>query len=51
MGQIDEGKIACIAMPQKFQSERLYINTILKLGVLFPCTEPIRQTRRGTQKG
>ena len=29
MDQIDAGKIVCIAMPQKFQSERLYINTIL----------------------
>ena len=35
MDQIDEGKIVCIAMPQKFQSERLYINTILKLSYYF----------------
>ncbi len=33
--QIDHGKIVCIAMPQKFQSERLYINTILKLSYYF----------------
>ena len=33
--QIDAGKIVCIAMPQKFQSERLYINTILKLSYYF----------------
>ena len=33
--QIDCGKIVCIAMPQKFQSERLYINTILKLSYYF----------------
>ena len=33
--QIDVGKIVCIAMPQKFQSERLYINTILKLSYYF----------------
>lgn len=33
--QIDRGKIVCIAMPQKFQSERLYINTILKLSYYF----------------
>lgn len=32
---IDAGKIVCIAMPQKFQSERLYINTILKLSYYF----------------
>jgi len=33
--QIDHGKIVCIAMPQKFQTERLYINTILKLSYYF----------------
>ena len=32
---IDRGKIVCIAMPQKFQSERLYINTMLKLSYYF----------------
>jgi hypothetical protein len=35
MDQIDAGKIVCIATPQKFQSERLYINTILKLSYYF----------------
>jgi hypothetical protein len=35
MDQIDKGKIVCIAMPQKFQLERLYINTILKLSYYF----------------
>ena len=35
MDQIDKGKIVCIAMSQKFQSERLYINTILKLSYYF----------------
>jgi Type IV secretion-system coupling protein DNA-binding domain len=35
IAQIDAGKIVCIAMPQKFQSERLYINTILKLSYYF----------------
>jgi type IV secretory pathway TraG/TraD family ATPase VirD4 len=35
MDQIDTGKIVCIAMPQKFQSERLYINTILKRSYYF----------------
>lgn len=33
--QIDHGKIVCIAMPQKYQSERLYVNTILKLAYYF----------------
>ena len=51
MDQIDDGKIVCIAMPQKFQSERLYINTILKLSLLLPRPEPVRQTGRGTREG
>ena len=33
--QIDDGKIVSVAMPQKFQSERPYINTILKLSYYF----------------
>lgn len=28
---IDEGKIICVAMPQKFQTERRYVNTFLKM--------------------
>lgn len=28
---IDQGKIICIAMPQKFQTERRYVNTFLKM--------------------
>ena len=35
VSEIDRGKIVCLAMPQKFQSERLYINTILKLSYYF----------------
>ena len=35
IGQIDQGKIVCIAMPQKFQTERLYVNTIMKLSYYF----------------
>jgi len=35
VSEIDAGKLVCIAMPQKFQSERLYINTILKLSYYF----------------
>lgn len=35
VSEIDNGKVVCIAMPQKFQSERLYINTILKLSFYF----------------
>lgn len=29
--QIDKGKIICVTMPQKFQTERRYVNTFLKL--------------------
>src|SRR5207244_11430807 len=29
--ELDRGKIVCVAMPQKFQMERRYINTFLKL--------------------
>lgn len=29
--EIDRGKIICVAMPQKFQTERRYINTFLKM--------------------
>lgn len=35
VSEIDAGKIVCLALPQKFQSERLYINTILKLSYYF----------------
>jgi len=35
MDQIDTRKIVCFAMPQKFQLERLYINTILELPYYF----------------
>jgi hypothetical protein len=30
-GEIDRGKIICVAMPQKFQAERRYVNTFLKM--------------------
>ena len=29
--EIDRGKIVCVAMPQKFQMERRYVNTFLKM--------------------
>lgn len=31
MGDVDSGKIICVTMPQKFQTERRYVNTFLKL--------------------
>jgi len=30
-GEIDQGKIICLAMPQRFAVERRYVNTLLKL--------------------
>jgi hypothetical protein len=29
--EVDRGKIICVAMPQKYQMERRYINTFLKM--------------------
>ena len=45
---IDRGKIVCVAMPQKFQMERRYVNTFLKM--LFYTARPpaLRQTRGRT---
>ena len=31
LSDIDKGKIICVSMPQKYQTERRYINTFLKL--------------------
>lgn len=31
IGDVDSGKIVCVTMPQKFQTERRYVNTFLKL--------------------
>ncbi|MBK8000414.1 MAG: type IV secretion system DNA-binding domain-containing protein [Verrucomicrobia bacterium] len=31
IGDVDQGKIICVTMPQKFQTERRYVNTFLKL--------------------
>ncbi|MBI3408715.1 MAG: type IV secretory system conjugative DNA transfer family protein [Planctomycetes bacterium] len=31
IGDVDTGKIICVTMPQKFQTERRYVNTFLKL--------------------
>lgn len=47
---IDRGKIICVAMPQKFQTERRYINTFLKMlfytHVLRRFDRPQQQRRR-----
>ena len=42
--EIDRGKIICLAMPQKYQAERRYINTFLKM--LF-YTHVLRRFDRG----
>ena len=44
VGEIDRGRIVCIALPQKFQTERLYINTILKLSYYFHALSRFDQT-------
>jgi type IV secretory pathway TraG/TraD family ATPase VirD4 len=31
IGDVDVGKIICVTMPQRFQTERRYVNTLLKL--------------------
>ncbi|SRR5579862_1130270 len=31
LSEIDRGKIICVSMPQKFQTERRYVNTFLKM--------------------
>jgi hypothetical protein len=31
VGDVDAGKIICVNMPQRFQTERRYVNTLLKL--------------------
>jgi len=47
---IDEGRIVCLAMPQKFQSERLYINTILKLSFYFHALSRFDKPAEARQK-
>jgi hypothetical protein len=44
---IDRGKIICVAMPQKFQTERRYVNTYLKM--LF-YTHVLRRFDRSKQQ-
>lgn len=38
---IDRGKIICVAMPQKFQTERRYVNTFLKTGGAVAKFQPV----------
>ena len=45
--EIDRGKIICLAMPQKYQTERRYINTFLKM--LF-YTHVLRRFDRGSDE-
>lgn len=48
--QIDRGNIVCLALPQKFQSERLYINTILKLSYYFHALSRFDKTSGEREK-
>lgn len=50
VSEIDDGKIVCLAMPQKFQSERLYINTILKLSYYFHSLSRFDKTAKEREK-
>jgi hypothetical protein len=50
ISEIDQGKIVCIAMPQKFQTERLYINTILKLSYYFHALSRFDKTAKEREK-
>jgi len=50
VSEIDAGKIVCLAMPQKFQSERLYINTILKLSYYFHALSRFDKTTEDREK-
>ncbi|MFZ0436062.1 MAG: type IV secretion system DNA-binding domain-containing protein [Chthoniobacterales bacterium] len=50
VSEIDLGKIVCLAMPQKFQSERLYINTILKLSYYFHALSRFDKTAEEREK-
>lgn len=50
VSEIDAGKVVCLAMPQKFQSERLYINTILKLSYYFHALSRFDQSAQEREK-
>ncbi|MCE9588101.1 MAG: type IV secretion system DNA-binding domain-containing protein [Verrucomicrobia bacterium] len=50
VSEIDRGKIVCLAMPQKFQTERLYINTILKLSYYFHALSRFDKTAEEREK-
>lgn len=43
--QLDKGKILCVAMPQKFQAERIYVNTMLKLSFYFHVLQRFDKSR------
>lgn len=43
--EIADGKILCVAMPQKFQAERIYVNTILKLSFYFHVLQRFDKTK------
>lgn len=47
---IDKGKIICVSMPQKYQTERRYINTFLKLLFYGHCLRRFRRTEDEREK-
>jgi hypothetical protein len=46
IGEMDRGRIVCIALSQKYQTERLYINTILKLSYYFHAFSRFDKTEK-----
>ena len=50
INEMDQGKIVCIALSQKYQTERLYINTILKLSYYFHALSRFDNTQEERQK-
>ncbi len=46
IGEMDHGKIVCIALSQKYQTERLYVNTLLKLSYYFHAVSRFDKTEK-----
>ena len=47
---IDQGKIILTTMPQKFQTERRYVNTIAETALLQSCPATLRQAKGGPRQ-
>ena len=46
IGEMDRGRIVCIALSQKYQTERLYVNTLLKLSYYFHAVSRFDKTEK-----